>query len=575
MEEPGQRRDSDSDLENGSADDTVYCKPCEDEGEHVKAVGFCQTCEEYMCDPCIKAHKKFKVTKNHIMLYEDKMPFSDPPIKQSDIGKTEYCQEHAKEMIKFYCPIHEDIGCGDCVLLEHRSCKVDYIADVAKDFVIGNKLEPSIKRAEDLLSAYRSNAGEILDDVENQFKDEIDRMRKFREEINNYLDQREEELLNNLQKAKNDDENVLNSLRTDCESAKIELEAMRTKLSSGDLSVNQQYVAARRAQKKLRAIHEEMEKIADRIKARQYRFTKNADMEHLLGSKLGFGTLFLAGEIRRDVPVPDLSTVTLKEAADIDVKTSQDQNTCGITGSALLSYRCLLLADYNNFSVKLVDVPSRTVTSRLQLPDKPRDVCVLPNDQAAVTFPFTYKVQLLSTKEGQLSRGKEIEVSSKCSGIASYNNSLYVSYTSNPRIEEMSLDGQIISTFQTDDGRQLFQAPYYLTVSASTPPTLYVSDHVANTVLQLSMDGKVLWESVDKLITRPESVVDVGLGQLLVCGHESNNVMLLTERDGKMTEILGENDGLTRPFSVTFCPLTRAIVVGMYNSDSLKVFKAH
>ncbi|XP_052777688.1 uncharacterized protein LOC128214993 [Mya arenaria] len=138
----------------------------------------------------------------------------------------------------------------------------------------------------------------------------------------------------------------------------------------------------------------------------------------------------------------------------------------------------------------------------------------------------------------------------------------------------MTLDGHIISTFQTDDRRQLFKEPFYLTVSASTPPTLHVSDNNANTVLQLTLDGKVLREYRDKQLVGPTSVVKVGPGQLLVCGYTSHNVMLLTERDGKMAEILGKKNGLTKPNSVSFCPHTRAIVVGMRRNDSLKVFNA-
>ncbi|XP_052818172.1 uncharacterized protein LOC128244195 [Mya arenaria] len=273
------------------------------------------------------------------------------------------------------------------------------------------------------------------------------------------------------------------------------------------------------------------------------------------------------------VPVPGLSTVTWKKEADINVRMTQDKETCWISSSALISPGLFLLADCNNNCVKLIDVSTRIVTARLQLPGYPWDVCVLHDDQAAVTLPNNSMIQLLSIKGGQLSRGKKI-VSPECRGITSYNNRLYVLYKSNPRIEVMTLDGHIISTFQKDDGKQLFQRPYYLTVSASTPPTLYVSDYSANTVLQLSLDGKVLREYRDKQLIRPESVVEVGPGQIIVCGRDIHNVLLLSERDGKMTEILGQKDGLTKPYSVTFCPHTRAIVVGMRDNNSLNVFNA-
>ncbi|XP_052815518.1 uncharacterized protein LOC128242416 [Mya arenaria] len=576
MEVPGKKRDPD--LDKGSTDATVYCQPCGEGGKRAVAQGFCQTCEEYMCAPCVEYHKRLKMSRNHILLSKDKMPSFYPSTKKSAIADTDYCNNHPKEMIKFYCPTHGDLGCGDCVVLDHRSCKVDYIADVAKEFVIGNEfreLEPSIKQAEDLLSGLVSNVKEIFGEVENQSKVEIDKLRKFRAEINTYLDRREKELLDNIEKVKTEDENALTALKTDCELMKTGLEAMRTELTSGDVSVNQLYVTARRGRKELWGMYNSMKKMVDRVNARKYQFTKDADTERLLGSIMGIGTLDVAGEFRKNIPVPDVSTVTWKNGADINVRTPQDQRTCFISGLTLLSPGIFLLTDRGNRCAKLVDATTRTVTSRLELPGRPRVVCALPDDQAAVTLLDKSMIQLMSTKEGQLSRGKEIKVSPGCHGIAYNNNRLYVSYPYNPRIEVMTLDGLIISTFQTVDGRQPFQRPLYLTVSASTPPTLYVSDYNAHTVLQLSLDGKALREYRDKKLEYPVSVVAVGPGQLLVCGNSSHNVMLLTERDGKMVEILGHNDGLVSPYSVSFCPYTRTVVVWMNGNDSLKVFNAN
>ncbi|XP_052818301.1 uncharacterized protein LOC128244326 [Mya arenaria] len=311
-----------------------------------------------------------------------------------------------------------------------------------------------------------------------------------------------------------------------------------------------------------------------RFQARKYRFTKDADTKWLLGSNMSLGTLDVAREFRKSNSAPDLYTITWKNEVDINVRASSDQNSCEITASALLSTGLFLLTDFENCSVKLVDVTTHTVTSRIELPGEPWDVCVLPDDQAAVTLPDKSMIQLLSTQGGQLSFEKEIKVSSGCRGIAYCNNRLYVSYVYKPSIEVMTLGGHIISTFQTDDGRPLFQNPQYLTVSATTPPTIYVSDYNAHAVLQLSLDGKILREYRNEKVRNPASIVEVGLGQLLVCWKGSHTVMLLTARDGNLREILGHTDGLASPYSVSFCPHTHTIVVGMYENDSLKVFNA-
>ncbi|XP_052815909.1 uncharacterized protein LOC128242695 [Mya arenaria] len=254
--------------------------------------------------------------------------------------------------------------------------------------------------------------------------------------------------------------------------------------------------------------------------------------------------------------------------ADIEVKISQDWSTCWITSCAEISPGLFLMADRANSSVKLVDLTIRIVTSSLQLQGWPWDLCVLPDDQAAVTLPDKSIVQLLSTKGGQLSLVKELKVSDSCHVIAFYNNQLYLSYCTNePRIEVMTMDGVSEKEFQNDRGNQLFQSPYHLTMSALSPPNLYVPDYITDTVFELSLDGKVVREYQDKHLVKPLSVVAVSPDLLLVCGRNSHNVMKLSETDGSIQELLGEKDGLSQPYSVAFCPHKRTVIVGMYPNN--------
>ncbi|WAR12699.1 hypothetical protein MAR_026879 [Mya arenaria] len=143
--------------------------------------------------------------------------------------------------------------------------------------------------------------GEKVRNGEKDMDVEVDKLRRFRAEIKTYLDRREKELLDNIAKVKTEDENALTALKTDCELMKTGLEAMRTEVTSGDVSVNQRYVAAKRVWKRLGGIYNNMEKMADRMKARKYQFTKDADTERLMGSKMGLGTLDVAGEFRKNI----------------------------------------------------------------------------------------------------------------------------------------------------------------------------------------------------------------------------------------------------------------------------------
>ncbi|XP_052816305.1 uncharacterized protein LOC128242913 isoform X3 [Mya arenaria] len=64
--------------------------------------------------------------------------------------------------------------------------------------------------------------------------------------------------------------------------------------------------------------------------------------------------------------VPDLSTVTWKNEADIHVRAQQDKATCYISGLALLSPGLFLLADFDNYCANWwtsTPAPSRSSSS--------------------------------------------------------------------------------------------------------------------------------------------------------------------------------------------------------------------
>ena len=112
-----------------SENKNVFCDSCRDQDILKQADGYCGECEEYMCQTCFDTHRKFRLNRGHT--------FTNPDIaqgKRKDIADLEKCDEHYNDLIKFYCPQHEKVGCGDCMILHHKTCKVEYIRDRAKTF---------------------------------------------------------------------------------------------------------------------------------------------------------------------------------------------------------------------------------------------------------------------------------------------------------------------------------------------------------------------------------------------------------------------------------------------------------
>jgi hypothetical protein len=122
MEVPGQRETKDKNIKP--------CSFCEDYDITTNADGFCVECEVNICNSCFVKHKGRKNNRNHSLVSVD-----DSSSVKVMVGDTyETCQEHDGEFVKFYCPKHDQVGCGECGVLNHNECKLEFIRDKVAAF---------------------------------------------------------------------------------------------------------------------------------------------------------------------------------------------------------------------------------------------------------------------------------------------------------------------------------------------------------------------------------------------------------------------------------------------------------
>lgn len=109
---------------------TISCQPCELENKHEPAFGFCQNCAEHLCETCYRFHRRPAPWRDHVLLDKNQMQKIRGSGQQLQIS----CEKHNGESIKYLCKDHNIIGCGPCITIEHRTCQVAYINEVAEDF---------------------------------------------------------------------------------------------------------------------------------------------------------------------------------------------------------------------------------------------------------------------------------------------------------------------------------------------------------------------------------------------------------------------------------------------------------
>ncbi|CAL4082496.1 unnamed protein product, partial [Meganyctiphanes norvegica] len=109
-----------------AVEEMFTCTSCDDEA---RATGFCTDCSEWLCDGCIQAHKRVKVTKDHVIKGKgEETPCNS---KSSQVKKMFSCNVHPKEKLNLYCQTCDQLTCRDCQLIEHREHKYKFSEEMA------------------------------------------------------------------------------------------------------------------------------------------------------------------------------------------------------------------------------------------------------------------------------------------------------------------------------------------------------------------------------------------------------------------------------------------------------------
>ncbi|XP_052776660.1 uncharacterized protein LOC128214306 [Mya arenaria] len=569
-----------------SAVDTTYCQPCSQDGETLAAEAFCTVCNEFLCSNCASVHKKLKMTRSHALLDKSNMPTSMSSQDDND-EYIEPCEIHKKEFIKYFCPTHQTLNCGHCAVQNHRSCHVDVISDISKAFKDG----PEYSDIDNAIAKLFKDIDKCASDVEKNKtliaemgESEVSKLRRCRDEVNKYFDERENALLKIIEQMKNIDKALLDNLRPKCDNLKAKVKEIKNNLKTQEKNTIQLFIEAKRAKQLLEITQTALAEINRQNTIHQYRFKIDSATERLMESNTGLGVVeeevidtqnALGTQISSFV---DLTKLMFIRTASIPVKFTIDTKVCIISSMLLLPINRLLLADWNNKTLKLVDLQTSSMVSHVSMPGQPWGMCLIQGDRVAVTMSRS-GIQFLET-QGQLILSDSILVDGDCRGIANHDGSLIVSYFFG-KVEILDMKGDVIRKIEKNiKGQQVFLCPLHIiVVKESQTSFAYVSDPRNNTITMLDMDLNILQTFRDSAWKRPRGL-SVFANQLIFCGDESNNIMRMDMSSGKMSQLLGEDDGIQEPEYCVYSPHQKKLYVTCNNrqhndeNNSIKVYNA-
>jgi len=286
-------RNSPTAVDAGPADVTKPpdCHIC----DNVTATAYCTVCKIHLCTRCVHNHEKVPVTKAHKLLMGSAMPLlTDSSVIDTAFDQPEHCPDHQKEEIKFFCTKHTNLCCVACTVVKHRSCKIEYIPDVSKDFASSEeymKLVERIKDIERLLAQCQADIHRCHDAVDRMSKYEIGIFRSFKAEIIAFLDKRESQLLTEIQRRRDEDNIILQNLKTRSELMNTATEEMKRKLRGIESNPERLFIMTKRFQYQVASLQTAVEEIQKKTGYRKYEVQKDASVEAVLNSATGVATV--------------------------------------------------------------------------------------------------------------------------------------------------------------------------------------------------------------------------------------------------------------------------------------------
>ncbi|XP_045160847.2 transcription intermediary factor 1-alpha-like [Mercenaria mercenaria] len=417
----------------------ILCQPCKGEGDEVPAEGYCENCNEYFCTSCLKFHRKMAVTKNHVIRSKDEMPTTQVQVDPC----LEPCDTHKTEIVKYFCQEHNSVGCGDCMVIGHKACKVQLVSDVSGNKDNSGEIELIKQKIADIEKKITSVQRDIKNNIKTaeEMKTKIvEEIKVFRNELNSYLDQAEVKLLLEADQMHAKDVSAKNELLKECKSIEKELNAFKQKIHQYANKINNLFVTIKLAEKRLETCQEFAASIvaSKSVHSSKNTFEPSKELQALKATRSPIGSLSTcAAQIKKSVE--NMKALFVKE---VYVRT-EGKNECWITGMALISCNELLLADSSGKLITVLNVKEGKFSSRYTAPSRPWDVTVINADKCAVTLPDEGMILFLNMKFG-LSKSHTLKVRTKCRGIDHMDGILALSFTSPISIQVLTMKGDML-----------------------------------------------------------------------------------------------------------------------------------
>ena len=582
-----------------------FCEVCfETRNRNIQHEGFCNDCVQFLCEDCLRVHRKLQGTRGHVIRRGDDMPKSmadKPP-------KFDYCDVHHRSRKDLFCGTHRALLCSQCVPLQHNGCPVQSV-DVACKGVPTSEIDALYDKVSDfkvnlssVVAKIELNVTELGKEKVDMLKDAQDLKDKSIAKIENIFQEITSEI-KSTHKAHTSDlgrgQNKLNDVIVYLEGTLDDIDKMK-----GNTIDTKVFLKIQDILKDVEQCKADCEKLRPSVMNVKMSFIHDKRMKELVSTSYKMGSISLdTSQPQVAISIPDilfpmspipvplsgfgktptgvsgqvtgktkpLSQIKAVKRASYKVKLDDDERDCDITGIAITNDGRRLLADQRNNKIKMFSRDMKSLCS-LSLSTKPFDIAVTGDREAAVSCGYEAKLLILDISDRKMSiKGK---LPFEVDGLASYQGKLLVTTpwsTLSGSVKLIDQRGRVNWSAAThQQGQLLFYWPRYVTsYDDGGSAAVIVSDCSNNTLTVLNADtGDVITRRQVKG-KGPRGVTTDTAGNIYVCYGRTGEVAVLTKDLSQEKVLLSKRDGLSRvPQAIVYNTVDHQLFVSIYSDYS-------
>lgn len=371
------------------------CGPCKNGNVEKEAKHYCQVCAEYLCDSCRDYHRRLSATANHKILSGSKLP---PSTARAGTRLAIYCSCNRNQEVAVYCEDHQYVVCTSCQTVKHRKCKTGNVQQKCVGYT-SSRLSTIMDKTKSLKSEFDRLLKERTADVANLAalrKSCESEIAEFRKAIEKFLDSLEQKLLNELNKQEKMQQQCIDrhisSLTTAIEMFASDCKHLEGAKQGGRAET--MFTADIQVNKNLMEYNSMLRDVENDSNKPSLGDERNKILEGLKNSVSDLGCIVTRSKGKYNKAQKPLLNVKIQSVKKVSAKDPEDRKEPWITGCAFLPNDDLVLCDYRNNTVKVLD-SKWEVKDRLEVKYGPWSLSVVSENKVIITVPTEMHLQYL------------------------------------------------------------------------------------------------------------------------------------------------------------------------------------